>query len=56
MTDSNRNYCFIVGTNTLLLTLGLGGFISPALSALLHNLSTVGASVYSLTPVLKRDR
>ena len=56
MRKINRNYCFIVGTNTLLLTLGLGGFISPALSALLHNLSTVGASVYSLAPVLKRDR
>ncbi len=56
MRKINRNYCFIVGTNTLLLTLGLGGFISPALSALLHNLSTVAASVYSLAPVLKRDR
>lgn len=56
MRKINRNYCFIVGTNTMLLLLGLGGFISPALSALLHNLSTVGASVYSLAPVLERER
>lgn len=55
MRKINRNYCFIVGTNTMLLLLGLGGFISPALSALLHNLSTVGASVYSLAPVLEGE-
>lgn len=56
MRKINRNYCFIVGTNTMLLLLGLGGFISPALSSLLHNLSTVGASVYSLAPVLEGER
>lgn len=47
-----RNYTFIIGTNSLLLALGITGTITPALSALLHNLSTVGASVYSLMPVL----
>ncbi len=55
MRKIHMNYRFIVGTNTLLLALGLGGFISPALSALLHNLSTVGASIYSLAPVLGKD-
>ena len=47
-----RNYTFIIGTNSLLLALGITGTITPTLSALLHNLSTVGASVYSLMPVL----
>ena len=56
MSKINRNYCFIVCANSLLLALGLGGYISPALSALLHNLSTVGASAYSLSPVLERKR
>lgn len=55
MKKIHRNYAFIVGTNTLLMSLGLGGLISPAISALLHNLATVGASVYSLTPVLGKD-
>jgi Cu2+-exporting ATPase len=47
-----RNYAFIIGANSLLLALGLSGTITPATSALLHNLATIGASVYSLTPVL----
>lgn len=47
-----NNYALIVGANSLLLILGLTGMITPSLSALLHNLTTVGASVYSLTPVL----
>ena len=47
-----RNYALIVGANSLLLALGVSGVISPASSALLHNLSTVAAGVYALTPVL----
>ena len=49
-----RNYAFIIGTNSLLLALGLSGAITPTTSALLHNLATIGASVYSLTPVLDK--
>lgn len=49
-----RNYTLIVGANTLLLGLGVLGGITPALSALLHNLSTVGSALYALTPVLGR--
>ncbi len=45
------NYCFIVAINSLLLGLGLTGFISPALSAVLHNASTIGASMRSMTPL-----
>ena len=47
-----RNYAFIIGVNSLLLALGLGGLLSPAGSALLHNLATVGSGIYSLTPIL----
>ena len=47
-----KNYAFIIGANSLLLALGLSGAITPAASALFHNLATIGASVYSLTPVL----
>ncbi|MDR1732752.1 MAG: heavy metal translocating P-type ATPase [Synergistaceae bacterium] len=46
------NFAFIVGANSFLLALGLGGILTPATSALLHNLATIGSSVYSLTPVL----
>ncbi|MDR1378621.1 MAG: heavy metal translocating P-type ATPase [Synergistaceae bacterium] len=54
MSKIYRNYAFIVGVNSLLLALGLGGAITPAVSALLHNLATIASSVYSLTPVLKK--
>lgn len=47
-----RNYSFIIGANSLLMILGLGGMISPALAALLHNLTTTASAVYGLAPVL----
>ncbi|MDR2529538.1 MAG: heavy metal translocating P-type ATPase [Synergistaceae bacterium] len=56
MEKIRRSYAFIVGANSLLLALGLSGSISPAMSALLHNLATLGASVYSLTPILEQTR
>ncbi|MDR3280152.1 MAG: heavy metal translocating P-type ATPase [Synergistaceae bacterium] len=46
------NYAFIVGANSLLLLLGLAGRITPGVSALLHNLATIGSGVYSLAPIL----
>lgn len=42
------NYLFVLGFNTLLLLLGVGGFISPPTSALLHNLSTLALSGMSV--------
>ena len=45
------NYAMIVGVNTVLLGLGILGGITPVLSALLHNLTTVGAALYALTLV-----
>jgi P-type E1-E2 ATPase len=49
-----RNFAFIVSVNSLLLVLGLGGAISPAASALLHNAATVASGVYGLKSVLPR--
>ncbi|MFV0414063.1 MAG: heavy metal translocating P-type ATPase [Oscillospiraceae bacterium] len=53
----NSNFRFIVGFNTLLLALGIGNVLTPAASALLHNLSTMGISAASTRPCLnERDR
>ena len=52
MQKIRRNYTFIVGANTLLLALGTGGTITPGTAALLHNLVTLGAGAFSLTPLL----
>ena len=52
MQKIRRNYAFIVGANTLLLALGTGGVITPGAAALLHNLVTLGAGAFSLTPLL----
>jgi cation transport ATPase len=49
-----NNYCGIIGFNTALLALGLGGIITPASSALLHNASTMLISAAS-TRRLMRD-
>ena len=51
----NANYRFIVGFNTALLLLGFGGVISPSLSALLHNGSTMAICMKSMTPLLKAE-
>jgi heavy metal translocating P-type ATPase len=50
-----ENYAFIVAINSTLLALGLSGVISPALSALLHNASTICTSVRSMMPFLDED-
>ncbi|MGF6366879.1 cation transport ATPase [Aequitasia blattaphilus] len=46
------NYRSIVGINTGLIVLGVGGFIMPTTTALLHNLSTIGISVKSMENLL----
>ena len=51
----NDNYRFIVGFNTALLLLGFGGIITPSLSALLHNTSTMVICLKSMTPLLKES-
>ncbi len=51
--DSNNRK--IVAVNTSLMFLGLFGFISPSLAALLHNASTIAFSVKSMQPLLGED-
>ena len=51
-----RNFAWIIGANSALLALGLTGIITPAMSALLHNASTVASGVYSLKPILKENQ
>ncbi len=45
----HQNYRFVIGFNSSLIGLGLLGFISPKLSAALHNLSTLGISLHSMS-------
>ncbi len=46
------NFNFIVAFNTALLALGIGNILTPAASALLHNLSTIGIAAASTRPCL----
>ena len=39
-----------------LIALGLGGVLAPGTSALLHNLSTLGISLESMTNTLDKKR
>lgn len=48
----NKNYRFVLGFNGSLIVLGAAGFLPPATSALLHNLSTLGISVHSMTNLI----
>ncbi len=49
----NGNYRFVLGFNGTLIALGAFGILPPATSALLHNISTLGISVRSMTNLLK---
>lgn len=55
MSRIRGNYVFIIAVNSAFLALGLSGAITPALTALLHNASTIGASVRSMRPILKNQ-
>lgn len=48
----NRNYRFVIAFNLSLILLGVGGILPPALSALLHNASTLLISLESMTNLL----
>ena len=52
MNRIHSNYRFIVSFNTALIVLGVAGIIPPTLSALLHNMSTLGISLKSMTNLL----
>lgn len=45
------NYRFVIGFNGALLALGVAGILSPSTSATLHNLSTLGVSLRSMSPL-----
>lgn len=47
------DYRFILNFNATLILLGVGGVIQPTTSALLHNASTLGISLRSMTKLLK---
>lgn len=49
------NYRFIMGFNSGLIALGVLGILPPATSALLHNVSTIGISLKSMTNLLEDE-
>ena len=48
----HSNYRFVIGFNSTLIGLGVAGVLAPASSAMLHNLSTLGISLRSMTNLL----
>ena len=51
----NRNYRFVMGFNGALILLGAFGLLAPAVSALLHNASTILLSMDCLTQLLDEE-
>ena len=49
---TKSNYRFIMSFNSTLIVLGAMGILPPATSALLHNASTLGVSLKSMTNLL----
>ena len=47
------NYRFVIGFNSSLIALGALGILPSATSAMLHNLSTLGVSLQSMTNLLE---
>lgn len=45
----HSNYRFVIGFNGALIALGIAGILPPATSAMLHNLSTLGVSLRSMS-------
>ena len=56
MNRIHRNYRFIIGFNCGLIGLGLVGILPPTTSALLHNMSTLGISMKSMTNLLPEKK
>lgn len=52
MNRIHSNYRFVIGFNSSLIVLGAAGILLPAQSAMLHNLSTLGISLRSMTNLL----
>ena len=49
MNRIQNNYRFVIGFNGALIGLGAAGILPPATSAMLHNLSTLGVSLHSMS-------
>ena len=49
-----QNYRFIMGFNGSLMLLGVLGLMTPTTSAMLHNMSTLGISLKSMTNLLRK--
>ncbi len=49
----NSNYRFIMSFNLFLILMGVGGIMAPTTTALLHNISTIGISLQSMTNLLE---
>lgn len=49
MARIQSNYRFVIGFNSALIALGMAGIIPPATSATLHNISTLGVSLRSMS-------
>ena len=49
MNRIQNNYRFVIGFNGALIGLGVVGILPPATSAMLHNLSTLGVSLHSMS-------
>ena len=52
----HANYRFVLTFNSVLIALGALGILQPASSAMLHNLSTIGISLKSMTNLLPENR
>ena len=50
----SSNYRFVLSFNSTLIALGALGILQPAASALLHNLSTIGISLRSMTNLIQK--
>ena len=57
MARIHSNYRFVIGFNGALIALGVAGVLPPATSATLHNLSTLGVSLRSMSalPLSKKN-
>ena len=50
----SSNYRFVLSFNSALIALGALGILQPAASAMLHNLSTIGISLRSMTNLIQK--
>ena len=50
----NSNYRFVLSFNSTLIAMGALGILQPAASAMLHNLSTIGISLRSMTNLIQK--